>query len=305
MSESMGSPSNSNSIALALPTERAEDETTDLRHRITALHSQIDAIKQDLERSKQQYEKWKEEFGDFVSERASLSLTSDHADHHSIVDSSVISNSISNLIPHLSAELDAVELQVALVQSAEDQPQQSNVNAASDEVTMHGGVACEVPLPASPLAWDESTHQQDLDLAENATLADEGAQPEGEIQAELSKDPEQEHVPGQSNTNASMVEDIQLPSSISCAASASPRLNEAPRAGRAISLLVVRAGIATPQFIPTPQFYEGFPLELFSAAEWLRSASPDSERRRPLSPDNETTMRRIESWRGRVVPGYL
>lgn len=305
MSESMGGPSNSNIIAPALPTERAEDETTEIPNRITSLRSQLDAIKHDLERSKQQYEEWKEEFGDFVSERASLSLTSDHADHHSIIESSAISNSISNTIPRLSAEVDAVELQMASIQSADDHSQHSNVNAASEEVTAHDVVACEIPLPSSPLARDKSPDGRHLDLAENATLATEDTQPEETTQAKLSKDSEQEHLPGQSNTSASLVGYIQLPSSISCAALASPMLNEAHRAGRARSFLVVSAGIATPQFFPTPQFYEGFPPEIFSAAPWVRSASPDTERRRPLSPDIETVRRRVDSWRGRVVPGHL
>jgi hypothetical protein len=282
-----------------------EDKTTDTRQCVASLLSQITALKHDLKRSKQKYEEWEEEFGDFLSERAFL--TSDATNHHRNISSTAIS--ARNTILRLEKALVAIELRTAMMQRGENQSHHSNDTVVSGDRTPHGEVACEVPLPASSVGWDELTERQHLDLADdvsNHTLADENGQPDEATQAEPPKDSDQEEPSGQSNsTIASIVQGILPPSTESCAASADPRADDAPHgsAGRAMSIAVVPVGIAPTYFLPTgptPLFWEGFPPEHFSGGFWLRSASPDIEQSRP---DMDTIMSMVASWRDGVVPG--
>jgi hypothetical protein len=300
----MADSSQVNNITQQLATQRTESNTTDDRQCITPLLSHIAAVKQDLEDLKQRHREWEEEFGEFVSERASM--TADLTNHYSTINS--VSISARNTIRRLDTALNAIELQAVSMQSAGNQSDHSSDTAVSGDRTPHGEVACEVPLPASSVGCDELTERQYLDPADDAsnhTLADEDGQSEAASQAELSRDPEQEQPSGQSNdTIASIVQSIPPPSNESYAAPAGPGFNDEPRgnAGRATSIVVVHVGIAPVQFLPTPSFWEGFPPEIFSEAPWLRSTSPDIEPRLP-DIDLDTVLSMVASWREGVVPG--
>jgi hypothetical protein len=303
-SEDMADSSQINSITQQLATQRTESHTTDDRQCITPLLSHIAAVKQDLENLKRRHREWEEEFGEFVSERASM--TADLTNHYSIISS--VSISARNTIRRLDTALNAMELQVVSMQSADNQSDHSNATAVLGDRTPHGEVACEIPLPACSVGCDERTERQHLDAADDASndiLADEDCQSEEAPQAELFRNPEHEQPSCQSNdTIASIVQSISPPSNESYAAPAGPGFNDEPRgnAGRAMSIVVVHVDIAPVQFLPTPSFWEGFPPEIFSEAPWLRSTSPDIEPRLP-DIDLDTVLSMVASWREGVVPG--